>query len=112
MRRRRAFVYIVRCSDDTLYAGIARDVPARLEKHDAGTGAKYTRSRGPVSLVWQEGPMSLGRALRREHQVKRLSRAHKLALIRGEIVLKLPRRREPARKAAVRIRSRAKSRET
>jgi len=89
----RAFVYIVRCRDDSLYIGTARDIDARLAQHDAGKGAKYTRSRGPVKLVWSEGPMTVSRALRREHQLKQLTRPQKYALINGELILKLPRRR-------------------
>jgi len=89
----RAFVYIVRCRDGSLYTGTARDVAARLARHDAGKGARYTRSRGPVALLWQEGPMTVSRALRREHQIKQLTRVQKLALIRGELLLKLPKRK-------------------
>ena len=89
----RAFVYIVRCRDGTLYIGTARDIAKRLAQHDAGKGAKYTRSRGPVRLLWQEGPMTVSRALRREHQLKLLTKPRKLALISGELVLTLPRRR-------------------
>jgi len=89
----RAYVYLVRCRDDTLYIGTARDVTQRLAQHDAGKGAKYTRSRGPVQLLWQEGPMTVSRALRREHQLKQLTRPQKEALVRGELTLKLPRRR-------------------
>lgn len=89
----RAYVYIVRCRDGTLYIGTARDITQRLALHDAGKGAKYTRSRGPLKLVWQEGPMTVSRALRREYQLKQLTRVKKDALIAGEFVLKLPRRR-------------------
>ena len=88
----RAYVYIVRCRDDTLYIGTARDIAQRLAQHDAGKGAKYTRSRGPVKLLWQEGPMTVSRALRREHQLKQLTRPQKESLIAGALVLKLPRR--------------------
>jgi putative endonuclease len=95
MARPKAFVYVVRCKDDTLYIGTARDVAKRLAQHDAGKGAKYTRSRGPVNLLWQEGPMTVSRALRREHQLKQLTRPQKQALIRGELILKLSRRRRP-----------------
>jgi putative endonuclease len=91
----RAYVYVVRCRDNTLYIGTARDVAKRLAQHDAGKGAKYTRSRGPVILLWQEGPMTVSRALRREHQLKQLTRPQKQALIRGELILKLSRRRRP-----------------
>lgn len=89
----RAHVYIVRCRDGTLYTGTARDIAQRLAQHNAGKGAKYTRVRGPVILLWSEGPMTLSRALRREHQLKQLTRPRKLALIAGKLVLKLPRRR-------------------
>lgn len=89
----RAYVYIVRCRDGTLYIGTARDVAKRLAQHDAGKGAKYTRSRGPVQLLWSEGPMTVSRALRREHQLKQLTRQQKEALIAGRLELKLPRRR-------------------
>lgn len=93
MARPKAFVYLVRCRDGTLYTGTARDIAQRLAQHDAGQGAKYTRSRGPVRLVWQEGPMTVSRALRREHQLKQLTRPQKHAFISGELVLLLPRRR-------------------
>ena len=89
----RAFVYIVRCRDGTFYIGIARDIAARIATHNAGKGAKYTRSRGPVKLLWQEGPMTVSRALRREHQLKQLTRPQKLALISGRLVVILKRRR-------------------
>jgi len=93
MARPKAFVYIVRCRDGSLYTGTARDIAQRLAQHDAGKGAKYTRSRGPVRLVWSEGPMTVSRALRREHQLKQLTKPQKLALIGGDLVLLLPRRR-------------------
>jgi putative endonuclease len=89
----RAYVYIVRCRDGTLYTGMARDVARRLAQHNVGMGAKYTRARGPVTLLWQEGPMTVSRALRREHQLKQLTRPQKMAVISGTLVLRLPRRR-------------------
>jgi len=88
---KRAFVYILRCADRTLYIGTARDVAARVKVHNAGKGAKYTRSRLPVRVVFREGPMSLTRALRREYQLKQLARPKKLALIRGRLTVPLPR---------------------
>ena len=75
------FVYMARCSDGTLYTGIARDVAKRIAAHDAGKGAKYTRSRLPVSLVYSERCESLSAALKREREVKPWSRARKEALI-------------------------------
>lgn len=89
----RAYVYLLRCGDDSFYIGTARDVAQRLAQHTAGKGAKYTRSRGPLTLLWTEGPMTVSRALRREHQLKQLTRPQKEALVRGELVLKLPRRK-------------------
>ena len=76
-------LYLLRCGDGTLYCGIALDVGARLEQHRAGKGAKYTRGRGPLELVYEEACGTRPEALRRERDVKRLSRAEKLALIKG-----------------------------
>ena len=90
----RAYVYILRCGDGSLYIGTARDIATRLAQHAAGKGAKYTRSRGPLELVFQEGPMTVSRALRREHQLKRLTRPQKLAFVAGELVVILSRRRK------------------
>ncbi|HWA25748.1 MAG TPA: GIY-YIG nuclease family protein [Lacunisphaera sp.] len=94
----RAYVYIVRCRDGTLYIGTARDVATRLAQHDAGKGAKYTRSRGPLTLLWSEGPMTVSRALRREHQLKQLTRAQKEAFVAGTLVVILKRRSKSRRK--------------
>jgi putative endonuclease len=77
------FVYIVRCADGTLYTGYARDPEAREKAHNAGRGAKYTAGRLPVSLVYAEACESAGAALRRERQLKRVTRARKEALIRA-----------------------------
>lgn len=73
-------VYIVRCADATLYTGIAKDPAARVAQHNAGRGAKYTRSRLPVKLVYREPAADRGTALRREHEIKRLPRRVKKAL--------------------------------
>ncbi len=77
------WVYIVRCSDGTLYTGIARDRDARVEAHNAGIGARYTRPRRPVRLVWSEAAETRAAAQQREHAIKQLPRAAKLALIGG-----------------------------
>jgi putative endonuclease len=77
------FVYVVRCADDTLYTGIARDVTARLAAHDAGRGARYTRGRGPLRLCATQRCKSKGEALRLEHRIKRLRRADKETLARS-----------------------------
>ena len=74
-------VYLLRCGDGTLYCGIARDVEARLAQHRAGKGAKYTRGREPLELVYTEPCASRSDALKRERAVKRMTRAAKLALI-------------------------------
>lgn len=79
------FVYMVRCADGTLYTGYTRAVAARVDVHNSGKGAKYTRSRLPVSLVYSEECKSLSAALRRERQLKSWSRARKQALISGEL---------------------------
>ncbi|MGE5243508.1 MAG: GIY-YIG nuclease family protein [Betaproteobacteria bacterium] len=76
-------VYIVRCADGTLYTGYARVPKRRVAAHNAGRGAKYTAGRRPVTLVYSERFESLGPALTREHEVKRLSRAAKEQLIRS-----------------------------
>jgi putative endonuclease len=78
----RWFVYIVRCRNGSLYTGITTDVPARLKSHNAGIGAKYTRSFGPVSLAYQEAKRSATAARKREAEIKRWSKTKKEALIR------------------------------
>jgi len=77
------FVYILRCADDTLYTGIAKDVEKRLLQHntDDKVGAKYTRARRPVELVFHEVSQSRSEALKREYEIKKMSRQQKLDLI-------------------------------
>ena len=75
------FVYIVECSDNTLYTGVATDIDARLAEHNAGRGAKYTRARLPVALVHSEEAKDKSTALRREHAIKRMRAADKRSLI-------------------------------
>jgi len=75
------YVYMVRCADDSLYTGIAIDVPARIAAHNAGKGARYTRSRVPVVLTYQELAADRASASRREYALKQLSRREKLLLI-------------------------------
>lgn len=74
-------VYIVRCRDGTLYTGITNDLERRLAAHDAGRGARYTRGRGPVTLIYLETCGPMGAALRREAVLRRLSPAAKAALV-------------------------------
>lgn len=75
------YIYIVRCADASLYTGIATDVQRRLAEHNAGSGARYTRSRRPVKLVHVENADDRSSAQRREHQIKQLPTADKRALI-------------------------------
>lgn len=75
-----AFVYLLRCRDGSLYCGWTDDLEQRLTKHNSGKGARYTRSRLPVTLVWSEELADRSAALRREIAVKRLTRAQKLVL--------------------------------
>ena len=80
-------MYIVRCADGSLYTGYALDPQARVKVHNSGKGAKYTRSRMPVSLVYCEECESLSAALKRERELKPWSRAKKEALIAGDSAL-------------------------
>ncbi|MDA8420229.1 MAG: GIY-YIG nuclease family protein [Pseudomonadota bacterium] len=75
-------VYVVECRDGTFYTGIAIDLDRRLRQHDSGRGARYTRGRGPVILRHSERCGTRGEALRRELELKRLSRAGKQAIMR------------------------------
>ncbi len=75
------FVYILLCKDKSLYTGIAIDVARRFAEHKKGTGARYTRSHPPKKIVYSEKYPNKGRALKREAEIKRLSRLEKLKLI-------------------------------
>ena len=75
------YVYILRCADDTLYCGWTTDLEHRVKTHNSGKGAKYTRSRLPVELVWYESFEDKTEALSREWHIKRLSREEKLKLM-------------------------------
>lgn len=80
-RKKKAWwVYLVRCADDTLYCGATNDLEARIAAHDAGRGARYTRGRGPVELLFKRRMGSRSAALTEEARIKRLPRADKLAL--------------------------------
>ena len=78
-----AYAYIVECADGTLYSGWTNDREKRIAAHNAGQGAKYTRSRRPVTLRYYEEFEDKSEALRRECALKKLSRAKKLKLIKG-----------------------------
>jgi len=77
------FVYILRCDDGSLYTGITNDLERRLEQHNAGTASRYTRSRLPVELVYQEEQDNRSVATKRELEIKALTRQEKELLIRG-----------------------------
>jgi predicted GIY-YIG superfamily endonuclease len=74
-------VYLLRCGDGTFYAGITNDLDKRLDAHRSGKGARYTRGRGPLQLVHEEAAPDRGAASRREHELKRLSRADKIRFL-------------------------------
>lgn len=74
-------VYILECADNTLYTGITIDIARRVEEHDSGIGAKYTRARGPVKIVYTETCVDRSAASKREIYIKQLDRADKLKLI-------------------------------
>jgi len=77
-------VYVLECSDGTYYTGYTTDVQRRVAEHDAGDGAKYTRGRTPVELVYTESFETQSAAMSREYEVKQLSRTEKEALCRQQ----------------------------
>ena len=85
-------VYLLRCGDGTLYAGMTNDLERRLAAHRCGRGARYTRGRGPLEVVHVEGKRTRSSALKREAVLKRLKREDKLALLSG-MLLDTPGRR-------------------
>lgn len=79
------YVYIVKCSDSSLYCGYTNDIEKRIKTHNDGLGAKYTKSRLPVSLVYLEEAETKSDALKREAAIKKLTKKQKLVLIsKGE----------------------------
>ena len=78
------YTYLLRCADGSLYCGFTTDLERRLNAHNAGTGAKYTRSRRPVTLVYYESYSTKQEALSREWHLKRLTRQQKLDLIQNK----------------------------
>jgi putative endonuclease len=75
------YVYILKCNDGTLYTGITNDLGKRVSSHNKGTGAKYTKTRLPVEVVYHEEASNRSEASKREHQIKKLSRLAKENLI-------------------------------
>ncbi len=82
--RTRAFVYILRCADGSLYTGYTTDLERRFKQHQSGNGGKYTRTHRPVELVYSELCRTKRAAMRREIAIKQLPRRRKLALVDGE----------------------------
>ncbi len=80
------FAYIIRCSNGTLYTGYTNDLGQRVVKHNTGKGAKFTRGKGPVELIYFETFQSKSQAMVREAEIKKMTRAKKLKLICGELV--------------------------
>ncbi len=81
MTEEKAYVYILKCSDGTLYTGWTNDLDRRLAAHNAGTASKYTRSKRPVEMVWHEQCADKSAALKREAEIKKLPREKKMELI-------------------------------
>lgn len=77
------FLYILKCADGTLYTGISNDLSARIQKHEQGQGAKYTKGRGPFKLVYSESFKDRASATRREAEIKKLKKSKKLKLVEG-----------------------------
>jgi putative endonuclease len=84
MEHKRHLIYMLRCKDNTLYTGYTTDLQRRLNMHEKGKGAKYTRGRGPFQVVYTETFPTKSEALRREIEIKQLSRKEKLGLIRSQ----------------------------
>jgi putative endonuclease len=81
-------VYMIRCSDNSLYTGITTDITRRFQQHVEGKGAKYFRGRSPLQVVFDEGKHSRCSAARREYFIKSLSRAEKELLVASSVVFK------------------------
>lgn len=74
-------IYILRCQDDSFYTGITKDLDRRLKEHNAGKGAKYTRAKGPCTIVWSRSDFDESSAKQEEYRIKQLSRTEKEELI-------------------------------
>ena len=77
------YTYIVKCADGTLYTGWTNDLEKRMKAHNSGKGAKYTKTRRPVKLVYYEAHVNKNEAMSREYAIKQLTRKAKEALIKG-----------------------------
>jgi putative endonuclease len=74
-------VYLLRCSDESLYCGVTMDIERRLLEHNRGVGSRYTRTRLPVRLVWSSGELTKSEAFKEEYRIKRLSKVNKEGII-------------------------------
>ncbi len=90
---KRWYLYMVQCSDGTLYTGITNDLPRRISEHNSGTASRYTRSRLPVKLVYRESCRNKSSALKKEYRIKSLSREEKGEYIKSRA--KFPNRPAP-----------------
>ena len=89
-RKSKWVLYLLSCRDRSLYTGITNDLAKRLKRHNAGTGARYTRSRLPVRVVYAEPCKSRSDALKREYAIKQLPRREKLKLVKRQSIKKKP----------------------
>lgn len=80
-RSNKYYVYIIECADGTYYTGYTTDIKKRIELHNSGRGAKYTRGRGPVKIKWRRYYRRFGSALKKEAEIKKMDRRHKEGLI-------------------------------
>lgn len=80
------YIYILKCSDNSLYTGWTNNLEHRIQDHNSGKGAKFTKGRGPVELVYSESFKTKEEAMKREYAIKKMSRSQKLELISGKIV--------------------------
>ncbi len=83
------FTYMVLCSDNSLYTGYTDDLKRRIEAHNSGKGAKYTKARRPVELVYWENHATKQQAMQREYAIKQLSRAQKVRLLPEDVQQKI-----------------------
>jgi putative endonuclease len=84
MNNKKWLVYLVRCSDNSLYCGISNDLKSRLIKHNSGIGAKYTRSRRPVEIIGISPEMTKSKALKLEYRIKQLPGNKKISKLKRE----------------------------
>lgn len=92
-RKETWFIYVLRCKDDTFYTGVTKDIDRRLKMHNNGKASRYTRTRRPVALIYQEKARGRAKALVRECAIKAMSRKIKEKLIKGKKQLAVVRRK-------------------